>query len=503
MQSLWKKSILRLSSAVLIPCALLTTAASAQTPTIADNQARGRALVSAAVEAHGGRAALEAARQVRVVTRGVDILRTQSRNPGPPLDTLPATTTLHIDLANRRLTVEGTNEYPGGIKRSIRFITDSAASYFVDMRTGLYNPARYPAAATQTGNTFQLPQLILLAALEQPSSLRSLGRVRLSNGVEVEAVAGNFGGTPVSLGFDPGSNLLRATMTVVADLQLGDVPSEVEFVDYRMLDGMLLPTRKISRTGGVVWREMTYVAATAGYSVPDSLARPPAGTEPLPSNPPLPVERRIADGIWTVGAPGAVSLVVEFRDHLVVVDAPSPLHPEALTRIAALAPGKPIRYVVPTHHHSDHAAGVRHFVALGATILTTPGNRAYTQRLAAAPLAAAPPVAAADVRIETFSGMRVLTDGSRTLELHDIGPSPHASEMVVAWIPEEGLLFQGDLIDVPADGSVTRGTNNPTTQHFVDWVRRKGWDVRTWGGSHGFLQHPDDLEQILAQPLPR
>ena len=42
-------------------------------------------------------------------------------------------------------------------------------------------------------------------------------------------------------------------------------------------------------------------------------------------------------------------------------------------------------------------------------------------------------------------GKRVLKDGSRTLELIDIGPNPHAKEMVIAWLPQQRVVFQGDL----------------------------------------------------------
>jgi hypothetical protein len=46
-------------------------------------------------------------------------------------------------------------------------------------------------------------------------------------------------------------------------------------------------------------------------------------------------------------------------------------------------------------------------------------------------------------------GKRVISDGSRTLELLDVGPNPHAREMMVAYLPKERVVFQGDLFFIP------------------------------------------------------
>jgi glyoxylase-like metal-dependent hydrolase (beta-lactamase superfamily II) len=81
------------------------------------------------------------------------------------------------------------------------------------------------------------------------------------------------------------------------------------------------------------------------------------------------------------------SLIVAFKDHLVVVEAP--LNEErslaVMAKLAEIVPGKPVKYVVPTHYHFDHSGGLRTYIAKGVTILTTPGNAAFIERLATAP----------------------------------------------------------------------------------------------------------------------
>src|SRR4029078_11783786 len=68
---------------------------------------------------------------------------------------------------------------------------------------------------------------------------------------------------------------------------------------------------------------------------------------------------------------GANNLIVVMKDHLVMFDAP---YGDATSRMAidlakAKYPGKPIKYLVLTHHHMDHAGGLRTYVAEGATIV--------------------------------------------------------------------------------------------------------------------------------------
>jgi glyoxylase-like metal-dependent hydrolase (beta-lactamase superfamily II) len=470
---------------------------------ILDAYKRAREIVDAAVTAHGGREALEAARQLRVQMSGFEVMRTQGLTADPPHDRIAISRDMHYDLRNGRLVAELWSGYPGGIKRGTLFITDSTTDYYVNLVAREYDPANYPPAATQSGNTFYLPQLILLSALQSPATLRSLGEVRLTSGTVVAAVAGSFSNTPFTLGFDPHSKQLRALLSIANDPLHGDAPSEIEFTGYRSLGGVLLPTMRTTRTAGELVSELTYTSAFPNYTAPDSLVKPPAAYTRAQAPPSLPPERKLAEGVWAVGDPGAASLVVAFRDYAVVVDAPSFAPADIVDRINRLTGNLPIRYVIPTHHHNDHAGGVKHYVARGATILTTAGNVKYMERIAQARSTLSQDIPAftrEQVRVETFSGSRTFSDGTRTLEIHDIG-GPHAKEMLIAWLPQEGIVFQGDLIDTPSSGQVRPGTNNETTMHFGEWLKRRGWNVRVFGGSHGFLASPADFQAILAQPL--
>ena len=81
-------------------------------------------------------------------------------------------------------------------------------------------------------------------------------------------------------------------------------------------------------------------------------------------------------------------MFVAFNDHVLVLEAPEQIlysnnSVQALAKIKETVPGKPIKYLVLTHHHSDHAGGFREYVAEGATIVTTAGNKSYLEKAAA------------------------------------------------------------------------------------------------------------------------
>jgi len=502
-----RRNLAALSLFGLFGLSLGARGALAQTaPSLLESYGRAKALVDAAVAAHGGVDALRAARQIRVTTEGFDHHRFQSRRLAPPYDSTVRRNEVMIDLARGRIVSRNTRGFPGGFYYATGFITDSSRGFVLNMRNETYTTQQFPPAAQQFGQLFELPQWYLLLAHEiaQPGARRYLGRIRLSSGTVVEAVGVPIpNGGYVTLGFEPGTNRLRGVASVGADV-VGDVQIDTEFLDYRMLDGVLLPTRRVLRRDGEVIRVDRYTSATTGYDIPDSLLAPPKHFTIAESPPAEPV-RELAPGVWVVRAGGSRSLVVGFSDHLLVVDAAPSVAPEVVARVGTLAPGKPVRYVVPTHHHDDHFGGVRHFAAAGATTVTTAGNVGYFRRVVSAPPAPvatgqAPATPAATV--EAIAGKRrVFSDGARTVEIHDIGPSPHADEMLVAWLPAEGILFQGDLVEAPASGLALRGANAETTVHFADWAKRQGWNVRVIAGTHSILASPAELEKIARQPI--
>lgn len=481
-----------------------------QSPTVLEAYTKARTLIEAAVNAHGGIDALREARTASVKILGWDYHLTQGRrvaSRNSPLDSTVRNTEMMVDLERGEVMSSGTNGWPGGFLYTTRFVTRGESTFSIRPRDHNYSIVAGAARPDQQyGNLTALPQFYLLGAYDNfnPATRRYLGRMRLPSGAEVEAV--HFMLPPQGnsiIGLDPHTHRLRSLMSVGPDVFTGDTEIVTEFLDWRMIDGLLLPARVTLTRGGFKVREVRYVAASQGQRIPDSLLAMPRGFTLFPSLPPAPAVQELAPGIRLVGS-GSKSLVVEFNDHLVAVDAPSSTSAEAITAAARFAPGKPIRFVVPTHHHDDHFMGVRYHSAAGSTIVTTPGNVDYLRRIMTAPMSTlmqarnqVPP--SSTYKSETVSGQRLFTDGTRTLEIHEID-SPHAEGMLIAWLPNEGILYQADLIEA-GGGLVWRGANAPATMHLADFIKRKGWNVRTFAGTHSTLQRPEFFAELTAQPL--
>jgi hypothetical protein len=195
---------------------------------------------------------------------------------------------------------------------------------------------------------------------------------------------------------------------------------------------------------------------TGTSAAPDSLLAAPSEFEPDPSgeagltrNPVL-VPR--AEGVWSLDMEDIDhrSLVVEFADHLAVLEAAvgSANGERMVDAVKQRWPEKPIRYFSFSHHHPHYTGGMRAFIAEGATILTTPGNEEFVRRVARYPFKLSPDRLARSpkrVRIQTFQKRFELADSVNRLVAINIGErSVHTNEFVIFWLPKQKLLFEAE-----------------------------------------------------------
>ena len=119
-----------------------------------------------------------------------------------------------------------------------------------------------------------------------------------------------------------------------------------------------------------------------------------------------------------------------------------------------LIPNKPIRYVMNTHPHSDHTGGLPAMVAEGATIVTHRNNVQFFDKALNTPRTLLNDSMAKNprkARVEAVSEKKVYTDGTRTIEIYHVAAVPHSNGLLIAYIPREKILFQGDF-SLPAAG---------------------------------------------------
>ena len=176
---------------------------------------------------------------------------------------------------------------------------------------------------------------------------------------------------------------------------------------------------------------------------------------------------KLGDGLYrlTTGPGSYDSVIVEFKDYIMMLEA-GQSEARGLAYIAEtkkLIPNKPIRYVMNTHPHSDHTGGLPVLVAEGATIITQKNNEEFLEKALNTPrtllndtLAKNPKKA----KIEAVAEKKVYSDGTRTVEMYHVSPVPHSNGLMIAYIPKEKILFQGDF-SLPARGTGERSRQSP------------------------------------------
>jgi glyoxylase-like metal-dependent hydrolase (beta-lactamase superfamily II) len=259
------------------------------------------------------------------------------------------------------------------------------------------------------------------------------------------------------VGYINPENLIERVETWVEHPILGDMHVETRYSDYRNFGGIAAPVRIAQRQVGME----TFVAVLSAVRAnPPDLAQlmtptsaAAVATEARPAQ--AVASEKVADGVYRITG-GYVALAVEFRDHVVVVEGgQSEARGRAIiAETGRLFPGKRIKYVVNTHPHFDHAGGLPPFAAEGAVILTDDPNRYFLEQALRSPRTLVGDVLAKSRRKPTVEGVvekMVLTDGTRSLELHHIERLEHSDGMLIAYLPKERILFSADF-DIPAAG---------------------------------------------------
>jgi len=293
-------------------------------------------------------------------------------------------------------------------------------------------------------------------------------------------------------------NLVERIETWLDNPVLGDITFEAVFRDYRDFGGVKFPTRILQREGGYPVLDVTITGVKPNVAA--SFELPASIRQAAPAVSPVIEPEKLSDGIWIV--PGnARSVAIEFRNYVVVVDAPET---EArsiavMGAIKKVIPAKPIRYVVNTHSHFDHAGGLRTYAAEGATIITHQSNVSYYEQVWANPRTINSDRLAKSGRKPVFEGLvgsRTLTDGSRELVIYHYAGNMHNAGMLMVFLPKEKILIEADSFTAP---------NNPNDPpagisflvHFYEAVERLRLDVDQIVPIHGRLATFADVRQAV------
>jgi glyoxylase-like metal-dependent hydrolase (beta-lactamase superfamily II) len=468
------------------------------------SQERAKQVLNAAVEAIGGPAAVNGVRVVRFRLAGDSMPRLQNPNAQPPYTPASYQEEAAFDLAQNRLAVTVTTK-GGGFRGSNRIVINGATGQNFDLLNRTVTPLAAPGVQNQLA-VYQrrLPSLLLRTALQRSATLRYLGEDTIAGAKHHVITFVHQDPVQVSMYIDAKTNLVTKYEMLYPDTVTGDEASELGFSDYRKVGPLMVPSTFVWKQAGEVTAKWTYDVAFDPQLPDTTFDDKTDGFRVLTAAQPRPVAtEKLGDGVYLVtnlSGGGYNVMAVEFGDHIVAIEAPvsTQVSDQAIAEIKKAIPNKPIKYVAVTHHHGDHAGGLRAFVADGATVVTTSQNVPFVKSLVESKgLQDSLTSGSRSLKLELVDGKkRVFSDGSQTLELYDIGPNPHAREMMVAFLPKQGILFQGDMFFSPPEGQVL-GFAQEATQHFAAKVRELGLTIDKLAGVHGKVGTMSELAESL------
>jgi len=284
--------------------------------------------------------------------------------------------------------------------------------------------------------------------------------------------------------------------TWVDDPFMGDFHIVGVYEDYREINGLQVPTTmEQQRGGGGIFGVKVDNAIMNPVDIRDLVAIPAPPTPPGAGAPPAPpgeLAERLAENVYLIKG-GYQSLALGFADHVVVFEAgqSEARGQQILDEVKRLFPDKPIRYLINSHPHSDHTAGMVPFVREGATIVTHENNVNFLRMALSTPrtLLGQPPL---NPQFMSVGSVTTLEDETMKIELHHIAGNEHSDGIIVGLVPSARVLFQADFT-LPQPGAQP----NPFVRGLAAYVRDNDLDFEHYIAVHAAAV-PQTKADLLA-----
>lgn len=359
-------------------------------------------------------------------------------------------------------------------------------------------PAPAPAALSERQLQIWLtPHGLIKAAIAESASVGPR-----AGGKKGQVVSFKVNGKYTVNGYLDERHLVEKTETWLEHPVLGDLHIETDFSDYREFGGVWFPARILQKQDGFPTLDLTVSEVLPNA---ETLIEPPEAVRQAAAPTARVEAERVATGVWYLTGGSHHSVAVDFRDHLVVIEGPQNDERSlaVIAEVKKLAPGKPIKYLINTHHHFDHSGGIRAYAAEGATLITHEVNRAFYEKAFAGPRQLAPDALARSgkkARFETVRDKRELTDGLRTLAIHHVQSNLHNEGLLMVYLPAEKLLIEADAYTPGPPGAPPPSPPNPFSVNLHDNLKRLGLEVKTIAPLHGRHVMLSDLLKAIGRP---
>ena len=286
----------------------------------------------------------------------------------------------------------------------------------------------------------------------------------------------------ITLAVDRETHLPVKAVSLTAHPNLGDITKETLFWNYKDIDGLKLPMRLKTKMDKYIELDLELKKITVDSGVGDIAAPAAVKAAALPVPPPQNVTvTEVGKGIWHLGGSGANSILFEFDDHLTLYEVPSEARAVAvIAKARTLVPGKPLTQVIVSHHHFDHAGGLRVAVAEGLTVITHKDNVDFFKDLVARHHSIEPDAlekSPKPIKIMPVDDTYTLKDKSMEVRLYHVlkySGNFREGTLLYAYVPRDRVLVQADLYD-------------------AGWGRYEWADVFLWNMKYRNLQIEKDV----------
>lgn len=446
------------------------------------------AVIDAAIEAHGGAETIANLHTLVQESDFINIATGQSRKPGPPYDRGQQVSFNAIDTENSLLVTRNAGK-GGGYVFDQGLIINGENSWQVNHRSGTAAPLAKPDFNTQSGPFIRVTPALLMKQLQARRNTSNwLGETEIEGRIHDVITLVMETGPALGLYIDRETRMLTRMERVLPPF--GQI--EYHFLDYTEIDGIAFNQKFRLFANGE--ENLLIDIRSTRVNVPlDDFIEVPANLERVAAVAPDELStQEIDEGVFLIGGNGTYALFVEMEDHVVAIGGTQTV-PVSIAEMRKQIADKPIRYGVLTHHHSDHVPGAAAYAAEGATIITFRANEEVVR------------TAAADenAKLEFVDDRMTLTDGKKSVVLYNIGPTPHAENILIAYLPEQKIVFEADHFPQPANGVIPPAV--PATEVFARRLDDLKIEYTKIIGAHSpRTGSPADLQSALdrARALP-
>lgn len=451
-----------------------------------DNVDRVNTIVEAAIEAHGGADRLAGLDTLVIEHKSINYAVDQSRGTEAPWDKNESRGFDAINLNDSIFVTRGTFS-GGGFEGENATIINSDDSYQLNFRAGTAARIAEPDFANSSGPFIRVtPTLLVQTLRDRSANAFYLGELT-ADGRDYDVVGFSMSvGPAISLYFDKETHLLRRSERVFAGAGL----VEYEFDDYANIDGIPFNRSFKLFLNGDPNIERSNVSTSVNKPL-DDLLLVDSTLQPIPEVTPDPLTRQeIADDVWLIGGSGTYAMFVDMGDYIFAAGGTAGI-PDRIASLREVVGDKPIRLAMLTHHHFDHVVGVPAYEQEGATLIAAAEHKDIARRAAAD---------ADSLKLETVTDRLRFEDNGRVVEVIDIGPTAHSEHLLVAYLPEEGLLFEADHFSLPRVGPIPPAVTS--TQTFAEAIAREELRVTRIASAHSpRVASMEDLQTALEKEV--